>query len=106
MKLTILTLLIFNISLILGANNIDSLILETKNANNRNIAETYNKIAKQYRNNSFEDCYKYANLALNKAKETNNIKEQAKSYNYIGDAYFYQNNFSEALKRYNEALEL
>ncbi len=108
MKTIIINLLLLVSTVLYSINNnkIDSLLNEIHNPKNINIAETYNKLAKEYRRVSFEDCLKYANLALSKAEVINNNKEKAKSYNNIGDAYFFQNNFNEALINYNEALDI
>ena len=107
MKTVISTLLIIVNLIIFASNNkIDSLIVTSKDPNNTNLAETYNKIAKEYRSSSFESCYKYANLALYKAKEEKNNIEEAKAYNNIGDAYYYQNNLNDAITNYNKALEI
>jgi signal transduction histidine kinase len=56
--------------------------------------------------NMFEDARQSISNSLQLRIETNNISGQAVCYKYIGDIYFNQERYSEALQNYEQALNV
>ena len=86
--------------------NVDSLKKLLKPALDTNRVNTLNNIAFEFTTDYPDSATRYANDALELSKSLNFIVGQITSYNYLGMAQYYSNNYDKALSYYNSAISL
>lgn len=85
---------------------LDSLLSILPQAKDTSRAAVYNELSSIYIENDLKECIRYANLLLQWADSANHLSYKADATGWLGEAYFYQDNFDLSLQYFEMYLDI